>query len=360
MDKDKLLSKLMLIGYDKNKRVGMTLHKTHPKIYESLIELTFDLNKTFKVNQTQRARYIFLKKYNGVIDNIKCGNTYKTFKPKKDDFILSDMNYVSVGWNKKFELINSINILSKEDTISILKKDNLYKNYLGKSKNRTLINENPSLYKSIYYHTSFMDSFNTNNNKFSMRILFLVKSNGDKIDIKCKKCKIHYTSFNYNLMYYVPICVSCFHKSNHKYPKIDWFKLNYPNNWEEIYEKFRIENAFKLSNSNKGYSKVSQMIFWMVYDKLSHDKKIKTYFKELNNEWFINDKKTFLFVDFKCGNKIIEFDGIYWHKDSQEKDKIRNDIYQKLNYELKIINEYDLTDVNELVNNLVNFIENEN
>jgi very-short-patch-repair endonuclease len=68
-------------------------------------------------------------------------------------------------------------------------------------------------------------------------------------------------------------------------------------------------------------------------------------------------------IDFKCGNKLIEFDGVYWHKDSQEKDIRRNETYEKLGYKLLIINENDLINNkinNELIDKCLRFIKNEN
>ena len=95
------------------------------------------------------------------------------------------------------------------------------------------------------------------------------------------------------------------------------------------------------------------------------DKQNKCYFKELNYEYYINQNHNFYFIDFKCGNKIIEFDGIYWHRNSKEKDEIRDVTYKNLGYQILIISENDLIDKknkisDELISKCVNFIKNEN
>jgi len=65
-----------------------------------------------------------------------------------------------------------------------------------------------------------------------------------------------------------------------------------------------------------GYSKISQELFWSIYEKLDVGLKQKCYFNDLNTEihFFVNKKwAKMIYVDFKCGNVMIEFDGDYWH-----------------------------------------------
>lgn len=77
-------------------------------------------------------------------------------------------------------------------------------------------------------------------------------------------------------------------------------------------EKIEI-NRKKLFN-NSGYSKVSQLLFWRIYDHFQ-DNNIK--FEELNSEIIRYDKKRrkhykYDYVDFTL-KKCIEFNGDYWH-----------------------------------------------
>ena len=92
-------------------------------------------------------------------------NTYNTmaqsqigFNPPIDtvDEFISD--YVKRGWDTSKDVLNNIiEIYNLNDTILLLSTDDYYKNYFGKAKNRTLLKENPKLYKSIYYHTEILE-----------------------------------------------------------------------------------------------------------------------------------------------------------------------------------------------------------
>jgi very-short-patch-repair endonuclease len=91
-------------------------------------------------------------------------------------------------------------------------------------------------------------------------------------------------------------------------------------------------------------------------------KKSKCFFKELNNEWFINDGINFYFCDFKIENKIIEYDGMYWHNNFYEKDEIRNNTYKKMGFKVLILNENDFSEKNintEAISKCLKFINDE-
>jgi hypothetical protein len=112
-------------------------------------------------------------------------------------------DYVKNGYKKiknKIECINQI--YSKDETIHLLNSLFYYKNYFGKAKNRTLINQNPKLYKSIYEHTKELEKIFTENNKynsnfnFKQRLIFLVELNCEVDRLKCQ-CGRVYTWNNY-------------------------------------------------------------------------------------------------------------------------------------------------------------------
>ncbi len=80
-------------------------------------------------------------------------------------------------------------------------------------------------------------------------------------------------------------------------------------------EKIEI-NRKKLFN-NSGYSKVSQELFWLVYDSYDSFKNNDVHFEELNSEIIRYDKKNkkhyrYDYIDFSL-KKCIEFNGDYWH-----------------------------------------------
>jgi len=121
--------------------------------------------------------------------------------------------------------------------------------------------------------------------------------------------------------------------------------------WKEYLEKIQFKNS---------YSKISQELFWSIYDKLSNKYKNFINFHELNNEqiFYMNDK--IIKADFKCNNIIIEFDGDYWHnkKDVIRKDKIKNKFFENNNYKILRIKENDYNkNKQEIINKCLKFIK---
>ena len=51
-------------------------------------------------------------------------------------------------------------------------------------------------------------------------------------------------------------------------------------------------------------------------------------------------RKTF-YLDFICGNKIIEYNGEYWHSKKHSYDKYRKEILERMGYEVLFIEECD-------------------
>ena len=93
---------------------------------------------------------------------------------------------------------------------------------------------------------------------------------------------------------------------------------------------------------------------------MSNEEKINCHFKELNEEISINkDGKTYI-ADFVYKNKIIEYDGSYWH--DKDKDIIRNSFYYDNGYEVLIITDEQFNrqkKTKEVINKCVNFLKNE-
>jgi|15BtaG_2_1085339.scaffolds.fasta_scaffold20023_2 hypothetical protein len=115
---------------------------------------------------------------------------------------------------------------------------------------------------------------------------------------------------------------------------------------------------------NKGYSKISQKLFWEVYKQLSDELKSKCHFAELNKEYqfFVNHENNYpnkiIMPDFKCGNSIIEFDCEYWHDENL--DGQRDIILESKGYKILRINDIEYkTDTNNVIKKCKEFI-NEN
>lgn len=357
-------------GYLENKKVGMYFHTKYPELYRKLIDTTNALDDTCWSNKYLRARFIFLTKYNLDLARISSDYGVYTFDRKTDDFVDRTGNYVMDGWNKiKTSIPNEIYGL--DETINILCENDLYKNFFGKAKNRSLLKYNPILYNSIYYHTKLIDGFNKNNNKLSARIIFLVNYSADINKIKCGECQLNFTSYNYELNDYNKVCLSCFKKIKH-YPSKEYFKRKYGDGWENYYNEDRkVISSYKVNSldwfikkhgdevgsheygkyleqrlnvlnelKSKRCSKISQELFWMIFEKLNSDEKSNCFFRELNKERLIKvDNLKYYFPDFILNNKIIEYDGMYWH--DKKNDNIRNDFYAKNGYKLLTINEVE-------------------
>lgn len=93
--------------------------------------------------------------------------------------------------------------------------------------------------------------------------------------------------------------------------------------WQERQEKWMKSTK---KSQLKGFSRVSQELFWNIFERLSDDKKTAVYFAQLdedknpdfsgeNHEYTIRASNSVLspdFFDIETG-RIIEFDGTYWH-----------------------------------------------
>ena len=114
-------------------------------------------------------------------------------------------------------------------------------------------------------------------------------------------------------------------------------------------EKLRILKAKASAIKNMAaYSKISQELFWSVYEKIK-DKYKKIYFATLKHDHapsktnsyeyrvMLEDKIHCHFLDFyvKDINKILEFDGYYWHNQREgvrEYDAKREENLRRLGY----------------------------
>lgn len=149
-------------------------------------------------------------------------------------------------------------------------------------------------------------------------------------------------------------------------------KIRYTGTVEYYIEKYgEIEGVIKhkeyllskISQFKDKYSKISQDLFWNIYTRLTPNN--KCYFYELNKEFtfYVFEKNmTIINVDFKLGNKIIEFDGDYWHSKPEqiEKDKMRDDFLIKKDYIVKRVKECDYRKNKEVViNECLKFLKND-
>lgn len=146
----------------------------------------------------------------------------------------------------------------------------------------------------------------------------------------------------------------------------------------EVVGKKRYLSWIEKCTSHPGaYSKVSQALFWQLYKELGLSEHY-TKFHELNKEeTFYRDNKI-IKVDFKYKNKIIEFNGDYWHANPKlysesdtlfksrkassiwEKDRERISWLESVGYRVLVVWEKDWNTTRDLIfNNCKNFILNE-
>lgn len=111
---------------------------------------------------------------------------------------------------------------------------------------------------------------------------------------------------------------------------------------------------------------ISQDLFIKLYDKLDENNKNNCYFHNLNKEYFFyigHDKIKIAFVDFKLYDKIIEFDGDYWHSLYHVKfrDRIVDEFLYNKGYKILRIkeSEYKQNEI-DTINKCINFLNGNN
>lgn len=112
------------------------------------------------------------------------------------------MNSTKQHWDTIKSKLEGLDIIEYDQVREVLKKDNYFEKFLGKAKNRTMLKENPRLYKSVLHHTQILedafklqDSYKTFWN-FSHRINFIVEHNVNLEALKCS-CGRKYTWTKY-------------------------------------------------------------------------------------------------------------------------------------------------------------------
>jgi len=380
----KLINKIITIYIEKYKIQGGSrmFNKDFPNLLKDIDIHTKEI-QTCSMNRSLYPKLLYLKKYNGEIDKITKDGKILVYDRISGDFIEKAKNSAKKSWELTANKINIIKeFYTKDETIELLQND--YYKYLGKSGNRKLIAADTKLFASLYYHTSHMDNLNKNLNKFSHRLYILVNKINTYCDIHKNLKHWKFVNGVFNI-----ICAKC----EPKYPSTEWFKSTYGTDWEQ-YHKNRKANVhenstnslkwFEKKYGNSGeekyknyvnnkmetlsllkanrFSKISQELFFNVYNLM--DNKDDTYFHDLNKEYVLripeiyNHENIIMMLDFKHKNKIIEYNGNYWH--NSKKDKIRYDILKDMGYEIMIVtsDEYNRNKKPvEIINECINFIK---
>ena len=254
---------------------------------------------------------------------------YKDLSPIELSFIfgvgIETIKYYKKTFDKK-----------QYDLETIKEKFNKYNfNFNSKGLIKQIKCSDENLYNSILELTKnqYLQS-----NKFTERIYRLFNNySKDKIE-QCKYCKAPLKFYTYELGYGNSehnICKMCNHSIN-------------------------------------GVSLISQKLFWSIYNLLNFQEKQFCKFSELNIEKKIyitsNDKcrllevknklnKNCYFIDFIFNNKIIEFDGTYYHKD-KDKDIAKDKFLNLKGYEVLHIDELEYKNYPEqILNKCIQFLK---
>jgi hypothetical protein len=247
------------------------------------------------------------------------------------------------------------------------------------------------LYKSLEYHSSCLNDLNRSTKKFPSRIIFLRDLNGCVENLKCPLCENNNRLYNEEKKQFNATCKKCYMSEVPKYPQKEWFIKKYGIDWEKFYINDRNNiKSIKVNSSkwfinkygkeigiakhseyidkkinnilnlkDKKVSKISQELFWEIYKNLD-DKKM-CYFYELNKEILLREGNQIFFPDFVYKNKIIEYDGIFWH--DKTKDKIRNKFYNEQGYKVLVVTSDEFNKNKKdtkIIKKCLTFLKNEN
>lgn len=146
--------------------------------------------------------------------------------------------------------------------------------------------------------------------------------------------------------------------------------------WQKTLDELPEEEKERINRAKifigKGYSNISQELFWKLYENIKNDYK-EIYFAtldkntkeytEINNEYFVNRNHGCYFLDFYINdnNKVIEFDGDYWHGEARgniERDNLREKELTNMGFIIKRVKERDYNENPEkVIQECVEFIK---
>lgn len=322
-----------------------------------------------------------------------CGKTLRSYDSNKKNF----RNHCVKCKHKLYDISNIIKnshkteqlyiggLLSKEETVKQI-KDMDIQQYYGSGNHRKLLKKNLQLFHSIKYNTHNIDTVKGVN--IVARMIHL--------SINSRICNCGESVMNYNCeshLFY-PCCLKC----RPVLGSLAYFKMMYHEDFEmrftndrlarrkrgkwlhssERYAKkygvtrgadeynFHIKRMLDGKKNSHNASKISLTLFdslmsYGAFNGAMYAGHPKEKMFELDNEFSQKLGQQIIFVDFVYENKIIEFQGDYWHRNSHEKDELRKLFLQSLGYDVLFIyeNEYKKDTIKE-INKCVRFLKGEN
>lgn len=284
------------------------------------------------------------------------------FNPESKIIDVKQSNQVKQTYIQTEETLKKITRLFDKDlTRDILIEEDYYKRFLGRTKYRTLICENPQLYKSILEHTNllyaYFDKITLNN-----KIKFIVEFNYDitKIQCRCGKkysfnsycrsCSPNYPSYNWFVWKFGEELATVEQQkdmikrksSSKNIFTLQWFKDQYGD--KDYVERYVSHYKRRFDPCISRYSKISQELFRTLQQSIPE----LEYFAEEKGEWKIYLKKEevlkteqcVFYLDLFYNNKNIEFDGGYYQK-TEEYISTRDTIIRSRGIDVLRIKECD-------------------
>lgn len=306
--------------------------------------------------------------------NRGCKNKYDSYEKYKD---IPDIPYCRICGLKGKTLIAHVNrthnMSLKEymEKFNLSKKDVHHESYLDNISERVSGENNPA-----YNHNGKYSPFSENFIKYEglskeekeekVKEMFENRTERKPEDNYCRL--EYFMKFTDNIeeakkLYSERQCTFSYEKCVEKYGEEEGQKR-----WKKRQKKWL--SSYKKLN----YSKISQELFWKLYENIKNDFD-EIYFATLDNnkkldesgknyEYKIETFESYVKLDFfiKALNKVIEFDGDYWHgekRGNKKRDQIREENILKNNPEFKImhVKERDYkTDSEEIIKQCLDFI----
>ena len=265
-------------------------------------------------------------------------------------------------------------LLNKKEIISELKRLDTSK-ILGSGQQRRFIKKHKQLYHSILHGTDELDC--VKGITIRARIIHLLEDAGT-----CK-CGAIVSRFDTRQLQFYPWCNGCTPRKNSLeyykglFPKT--FKLKYKEDRENRKEAAKGLHTLNWYNEKYGeldgpiryqqhvdrmlsgtkithvHSKISLSLFNDIllcgnFDDAEFAGHPKEKMFRLSEPYAKRMGQSRIFVDFVFENKIIEFQGNYWHKLTKQKDDIRKEFLKSLGYDVLFIyeNEYKADKIREV------------
>jgi hypothetical protein len=210
-----------------------------------------------------------------------------------------------IQFERKKYLLSTVEIFSKEKTHNLLLSEKyFYKKYFGKGKDKLLLKESPELYRSILVHTEEFKKI-TKHFNLTARLLIIAELNYDTSKHMCNCGSFLLFDPAKQVINSIGSCSMC--------ARVSGSGIS-----QQMFEELRKSANLSKSDVKYGINQGESVLILTKEEK-------EFFKKELPEE---KVPKSFR-LDFIHKNKVIEFDGTYWHKNTEKRDAVRDKILTK-------------------------------